>query len=515
MARTYESGPALWRRCRQLGHRRRGTCKQAARRAVSAGWLTKRNRALGGPKPPGRVGGRGSTPDWRLTVATSAAHVGPRLTEWTVAVAAVLCAAALGGALAVETTLAVPLLAVGALLTVQVLGWRGLVVAMIAATFVTRYRIAVFGINFRPEHFFAVALGISLILHGKTAALARAASDRTALLLSAFIVWQVFVSLLRSPDPAASLTIVGWLALDWIILVVCLAAISSPERLQRVGVALAVASSAIALGFWTASLLHVSDAGTQITGFGAARSAYGLSWEANILASTIALWTFVGLSAKRRTVQRLATRYLPLLALALAATFTRAAALGLAGGLLIWAVFSGQIARHRAARVGVVIAVGAAALSLSAASVVSPIAAKLGTAFEVDQGNGAYRLNVAEQALADMRPTDYLTGLGTSSFSQRHTDYSRPGQDIPGYLGALPLQVLYDSGIIGVGLLSLVVASLRPFRRPDRGRSLGLLTVYLVCATATSPFWFGTTWLLVALGVLTRPGRHRAAASSG
>jgi hypothetical protein len=44
---------------------------------------------------------------------------------------------------------------------------------------------------------------------------------------------------------------------------------------------------------------------------------------------------------------------------------------------------------------------------------------------------------------------------------------------------------------------------------------MGVLVIYLTAAAATSPFWFGSTWLLIALGVLTLPGASSEPAPTG
>jgi hypothetical protein len=44
---------------------------------------------------------------------------------------------------------------------------------------------------------------------------------------------------------------------------------------------------------------------------------------------------------------------------------------------------------------------------------------------------------------------------------------------------------------------------LRPIARRHRGRAIGALIVFLGGSLATSSFWFGGTWILFALAILS------------
>jgi hypothetical protein len=112
-----------------------------------------------------------------------------------------------------------------------------------------------------------------------------------------------------------------------------------------------------------------------------------------------------------------------------------------------------------------------------------------------------------EAALDDLRGYDLLFGHGADSFGHRRLDPTQPGK--PAYLGNLTLQVLYETGIVGTALLTATVLSLFTRRRLKDGRALSLLTLYLICASATSPFWYGTTWVLVAIAMIDRRRNER------
>jgi hypothetical protein len=132
-----------------------------------------------------------------------------------------------------------------------------------------------------------------------------------------------------------------------------------------------------------------------------------------------------------------------------------------------------------------------------------PIEGTPGEFLSFGSGNGALRLRAAETALDELRSPNLVVGNGANAFGQTHTDPTQPGK--PWYLSILPLAIVFDGGLAGLAILLVALATVQPMRRP--ARAFGALAVYLSAATATSPFWLGTTWLLIALAVLTRPGQ--------
>ena len=402
--------------------------------------------------------------------------------------------------------LAAPAVVLLGVLALQGLGSAALLPALVAATFVTRLRIELAGHNFLLEHVLVLALLLSLILEGRARELARAAEDRTVILLGCFVAWEAAVSLLAAPDPAQSLSIVGWLLLDWLLLISVTTAVRS-RQLERLAVGSSTALAGVATALWLAFLLGGATLGTQ-GGVGSgyendARAVFGLSWEANILASTVAVWAFVAISSDDRWVRRIARLAVPLAVAAIAASLTRAAILGLGAGLLVWIALDGSAAMQRAARwIGAVVGLALVTATL-VPQAVAPVQARLDHLVSFGEGSGALRRDAADAAIGDLHGEAVLTGLGVDSFGQRHEDPTRPGE--PWYLGMLPLQVLYEGGLVGIAILAAAVASLQPLGRRHRGRALGVMTVYVAAAAATSPFWFGSTWLLIALAILTRP----------
>jgi hypothetical protein len=418
---------------------------------------------------------------------------------------------AAGAALTTSTQLAMVSIALAvSLVVVQTASPRLLLIVLVAATFVTRFRITVAGFHFLPEHFLAACLLLRLMLAGKSSAISRVLTDRTVLLLGMFIAWEAGVSLLQAPQPAKSLPIVGWLALDWIILIVVLATWRDSVQLERLTARFNVSLAAIAVLLWLAYVGAGSALGTQGGYTSGGRAVFALSWEANALASTLAVWGLVGLSSRDAAVQRLARIGAPLAIAAIAVSYTRSAVIGLALGLIVWTASGDRLAARKVFRLAA-ITLGAVVVLGFVHQVATPVEKRFTKLLALNSGTAAFRMDSVQTASNDLTGFDFVVGRGAESFGQIHTDPTRPGQ--PAYIGELPVQILYDSGLIGFVLLATALASLRPFARKHTGRALGVLTVYLVAATATSPFWFGWTWILISLAIMTRPTPTKGMAS--
>jgi hypothetical protein len=415
---------------------------------------------------------------------------------------------ALGWSIVADPKLAVVLLAVGACLAVQAIGVRRLLVVLIVTTFVTRFRIVVGGFHFMPEHIVLVAALLSLALSSRLGRVWTVLRSPTVMLLGLFITWATAVSFLQAPDRTASLAIAGWLALDWLILVFALSAVDDSKTLERVGSAAAVGAAIAAIVLWVLSSSGLIAFGTQHETLTGAPAAYGLSFEANILASTLAIWLFLILTGSRSN--RFRAVALALLGTALVLSLTRAAIIGLVLGLIVWAVLEGRVARRHVVRSLAAAAAVIAALSVFAPSVTNPFTTKLAKAAAFNSGTGQLRVESWTTALGDIHgSTDMLVGLGLNTFGQRHLDPTAPELDRDYYLGNLPLEIFYDTGLVGVLLLVGAVATMRPLRRAHPGRAAGLIAIFVVCSIATSTFWFGSTWILIAMALHGRMGHER------
>jgi hypothetical protein len=416
---------------------------------------------------------------------------------------------ALGWAVVAQPKLAVMLLALGACLAVQAIGVRRLVLILIVTTFVTRFRIVVGGFHFMPEHVVLLIALTSLAMSMRLDRVWAVLRSPTVLLLGLFIAWGGAVSFMRAPERTSSLAIVGWLALDWLILVLVMAAIEDSAKIERVGAAAAVGAAAVAIVLWMLSSAGLIAFGTQHETLTGAPAAYGLSFEANILASTMAIWLFLILTGARSA--RFRVLAFGLLGTALVLSLTRAAIIGLVLGLVVWALLEGKVATGRVLRSLAAAAVAIAVLSVVAPSVTSPFTKKIAAAVDFSSGTGQLRVQSWDTALGDIHGAgDALLGLGMNTFGQRHLDPTVPELDRGYYLGNLPLEIFYDTGFVGVLLILAALATMRPLRREHPGRAVGLIVLYLVCSIATSTFWFGSTWLLIAMALHRRTSRQPA-----
>jgi len=120
----------------------------------------------------------------------------------------------------------------------------------------------------------------------------------------------------------------------------------------------------------------------------------------------------------------------------------------------------------------------------------------------------SFRLERVRQALDDLRASPII-GMGANSYGQRHL---HPGTDQPDYLAVFPITVLYDSGVVGLGGLSLfAVLFVRVlWRSPQRRNSVPFLVsliVMVVAYVSTDALRFSQSWIVmgVALGIALRP----------
>ncbi|MGO2112117.1 MAG: O-antigen ligase family protein [Pseudoclavibacter sp.] len=127
---------------------------------------------------------------------------------------------------------------------------------------------------------------------------------------------------------------------------------------------------------------------------------------------------------------------------------------------------------------------------------------KLGD-FSVEGGTVGFRMKIIEMALDNLHGANLWFGNGTNTFGITHIQPDTPG-NVSGHIIILPVQVLYDAGIVGLALLvALFVTAFAYTPAPRKPVAAGVLAAFLVSATMTSFFWFAITWLMFA--VLLRP----------
>jgi hypothetical protein len=403
------------------------------------------------------------------------------------------------------SALVVVIAAVALVTCIAPIGPRRLSVVQFASLYVTRFRSGFAGVRLLPEHVVALIMLVSAALTGRLGEVTRAARSKTLVLTGAYIAWGACVSLAASPDPGASLGIAAWLALSWLIAVNLVAFGGTSARMQRQLVGWA------GLAAWTAILVYVGDRlfgvgiGMQLEPNTGSRALFGVAWEANILASTLSAALFLAVTAGRSTIsRRMLVLSVPAMLAAILLALTRAAVLGLVLGLVCWAVMSGGAALRRCIAWIVLGAIAAAAIAVVSPATLRPVEEKLSLLVDTGSQTGHNRLEDWSAAVGDIDAKSVVVGLGLNTFGQRHLDRTRPDNPTPGYLGSLPLQIVYDTGVVGVFLLGAALVSVWPQTRTARRRALGLIIVVLVSTTATSTFWFGSTWALVALATISR-----------
>jgi hypothetical protein len=127
----------------------------------------------------------------------------------------------------------------------------------------------------------------------------------------------------------------------------------------------------------------------------------------------------------------------------------------------------------------------------------------------------SFRINNWQTAFGDLHGVHWLIGLGTNSFGLRHIDPTsvHAAATRPGYISNLPLQALYETGVLGVLLLALACGFL-VVRSRRRWRTAALLACFLVVAVATSPFYLAYFWLLLASALVGERAPRPAAAAA-
>jgi len=385
------------------------------------------------------------------------------------------------------------------------IGPRRLSTVQFAAVYVTRYRAGFGPFRLLPEQLVAVVMLVSAVVTGQLRAAITAARSKPMVLTAAFIGWGACVSVLASPDPVKSLGIAVWLGLSWLIAVNLIAFGGSSARLQRQLVVWGGVAAWIALVMYACDRLLGTGIALQPE-FNTGREAlHGVAWEANILASTLAGALFLAVSARREVISR-RTLWLtvPPMLVAVFMALTRGAVLGLALGLVVWTAMSGGRALRRLVAWFAMGALLVGAVAIVSPATLRPVEEKLSLLVDTSSGTGKGRIDLWETALHDIHGHSWVLGLGLNSFGQRHLDPTRPDDPTPAYLGSLPLQVLYDTGLVGALLLAGALVSVWPRDRTTRRRAIGLLVVVLISTTATSTLWFGSTWALIAMAAQSR-----------
>jgi hypothetical protein len=411
-------------------------------------------------------------------------------------------------------------------------------ILVLVCSFLSRFSVVVVGFHLRPEHLATTTLLIASVwVADVRRRLLTVARSSALVALLVFLLWSLVATVAFAPDFHRSLSILVWLGSDYILLVCLLANVDQLTIIERVGSGLAVGWALVGVFLWIIAESGMAAVGVQLDSVYHHWAAFVTAIEANIFAVMVALWTLIALSRWRQK-DWLVLLLAIAMPWAIVAAQTRAALIALAVGLAILLVGS-RDRRGRAAAgavlVGILAAYGIAAIvtipaagigtsphpvpsasnSSKAPSPGTPTpssppspppssspanpATKFGQ-LSLSSGTGGYRRLVWDLAFRDMHRWRLVLGNGVNTFGQRHDDPTRKG--VPGYLMTLPLQIVYDSGLVGLALLLIFFVLL--FREvPSRRRMLALAlgAVFAITSLSTSTFWLSTTWIVMALMV--------------
>jgi hypothetical protein len=370
----------------------------------------------------------------------------------------------------------------------------------VVATYMTRLDVHVQGHAVRPEHVLTLLL-VARLLHVRSTP----SRERTAIvcLSLGFVAANVASTLLFAPAGGESATVISWLVLD-VVLVAAL--LSIPEYVDVIldtGVAVSALAAFAAVSLWTLSYAGGADIGVQPDPAYGGHAAYVLSFEANTLGSSLAVWGVVAAAARRPHGRSRQVWFHLLIAAGILSSQTRAALVAYLVGLVIIGVGHRRVSITAVAVMFVSVAVlGAGGRGLPTS--LAHLSNKFLYTLDVHSRDSSLRLHNASVAIKDLHGLSYVLGLGTNSFGQRHFDSSRPGEQIPAYLGILPLQLLYDSGVVGFFAAALLWLRAARFGRVTRSSTAAVTLAYLICSTATSVLWFSSTWIFLALPLMKR-----------
>lgn len=396
---------------------------------------------------------------------------------------------------------------------------RRMAALVVLAAFATRPFLDVGSFTLRPEMLVG-GLACLRLVHDGLGRRSQKLSNGVRWSLSLTLAWLIFAlvtSLNVPPYPQRSMTVLVWCALNVITAVWIAKTPSSWYWLLRWGTMAALSCSVLAIVFWLGATAGVFIFGVQVDPTYGGYAAYVFSLEANILAGLLCLWTLVAVVNPMGAVPQWIRVALAFSApMAILTTHTRAALVAYLVGLLACVLLRPAVRRVALASLGFG-GMGGLFLLLSGGDAGF---SKFLDVFDINEGTGGLRNKVGSVALAEWWASpERMIGLGWNSFGQRHIDETQPALLLPGYIGNLPVQILYDSGIIG-GLLAffaVAAAALSVHRVGRFDRLIIFLLPYLLFSIATMVLWLLETWLFVGLawGLCAKYDRAQRSSASG
>jgi hypothetical protein len=443
------------------------------------------------------------------------------------------------GAAAVESPLVA--LGIGTAGVLVMLPWAALFSVLVVASTVQRWTYTVAGLTFRPDE-----LVVAIFAARALAADVRFRLSWPEWCVVAFIGIQVLSSWIHSPDPNASLHTVALLSFGAFAYLATYATTVTRERLLFavkvffgvLAVAAAVGVAGLVAYYATGALWGVTRVDT-LRGFPAA---LGVAYEHDIFGSTCAAGV-ISFYIFWREPNPVFTRTQSLAGFWVCAAGTllslaRGAWIALAAGALVVFVASrvgGRVARGRLASLvvisGLVVLLGLGLVFVSGvgqgasqvgSGTAGAIGQQAGNVLNFGATTGAHRFRNWKIAIEEVRSSPIL-GLGTNSFGQRHFEQTGYGP-IPAFLGNWAVRTLYDSGLVGLGLLLALLAAVAWPGPRVRGGDNELASIVRACVfavvvlgvayLATDAMLLAWPWVLLGL---TRAARvlSRAEASGG
>ncbi|MCJ7509041.1 MAG: O-antigen ligase family protein [candidate division Zixibacteria bacterium] len=415
--------------------------------------------------------------------------------------------------LALAMSLGLPL-TIAALVSVR-LGFYLLVIGSVLSRFVVPIPWG----NLKIEQliFLIVILGLALrFLPDRNASLKSIKIDRIGALAIFWVLANVLSSLLYSPDKVASLKICLWLGFSVGIYLLTKNIVGkklSIEKAIKAVLIVGVLEASYGLAACSSFLLGKDIGGAQTNPVISIPKAYGTIWEPNIFGIflvSIALIIFNLLLSKEFTKFKvwLWGGFL-LVLLGIIVSFTRTAWMILVMFLFFSLLISIKFFLKRPTLLlSLVIFVSIFVILLNSSFLGTNIIEGLGKAYFSDYSTVTFRLIRIDLALNEWKISPLL-GLGTNSFGQRYYDPSR--ENAPDYLGVLFVQNLYDTGIIGLGLiLALIILQVKKgvkflklssnpkYKTLMKGLLIGFLAL-VAMYQSTSAFWFGFNWIYLGL----------------
>jgi O-antigen ligase len=377
----------------------------------------------------------------------------------------------------------------------------------------------------------ALALSLAVAVIMRTRALRL---DAVAWWLAAVLAANVVATLLNSPVRSYSLLQCGNFASAWVIYLVLLNFLDSPEERERFlsvflwASIIASGVGILAFGFAMAGLplggAEVSrDAVEHLTN---AYGAFGTMFEPNIFGSFngAMLVLSVGLLASGAAVGAPSARLLrwvaALAAVGLVLSFTRAAWLGAVVGVIVFtALGQGKGESHlQLRRILLPLGVGALlmlVIALAAGGAGDLLRFKLFNLLNLASQTAALRLTTYAMALDQWLAHPFI-GCGTFTFAPlvaEGSDFQRFEGWRNLWIGNFLMLALHDTGVVGLTLWTGLVASIlrrgaraaRAARATNTGKAHRTLALTAAVASlivpylATSGFSLGYSWLFIGL----------------